>query len=591
MAKGNSVRRNSAFDMTKPEFIRPQTRLEANRWLDKVTFGAATALTDIDASTKTNIVSIGNDEAVALMGSTYAQYLEDAFVAEPTYSPTENITTPGTDLSQDYLYGNWEFGSPPTYGAAVQGTRELNGFQRWLITEGIYGSARARIKATYALSQMIVCNTGVSGHVSITSFGGLLFDATKSTNTNSLKSLLKKVTYSRSMAYWLTYYANSKANPATGSRPDENYAREIMQLFSIGLDCLNLDGTPMLDANGDRIPTYTPEYIPEAAKFFTGLESYEGNAGYVDHLVPGPQWANHETAQKAALTYPDGTTHVLPEQVNFRKCIDAFANDAGYLITRIDADTFSVEADEFLPAGTGYSEGHFLGTSFGYSLTLNGPVIVAPGSARASSSTTITVIHPGHGLATGTRIWSKSNVEASIDYFLDVLTNHPTCAPFIAKSMIKHLVTNNPSPQYIRRVASKLLDNGSGVKGDLSAMFKAIFLDRECIVPYGKNQNNHGRYTTLFDRFMKLANNLRNDAVHYCHSTSAGPVLNGTRWGSPSHEVSLTDQSVNAIFTSPRCKVEYCAIPPDRAYVYPTPLASPSVFNFYRPGYYEDVLS
>ena len=89
------MRRNSAFDMTKPEFIRPQTRLEANRWLDKVTFGAATALTDINASTKTSIVSIGNDEAVDLMGSTYAQYLEDAFVAEPLFSPTENVTTPG----------------------------------------------------------------------------------------------------------------------------------------------------------------------------------------------------------------------------------------------------------------------------------------------------------------------------------------------------------------------------------------------------------------------------------------------------------------------------------------------------------------
>lgn len=583
MAKGNSVRRNSAFDTSKPEFIRPQTRLEANRWLDKVTFGAATALTDINASTKTNIVSIGNDEAVDLMGSTYAAYLDAAYVADPMYSPTENITTPGIP-GEYFWYGQTEFGSPPTYGVAVPGTRELHAFQRWMINEGIYGTARARVRALYALSQMVVCNVGVTSHRDITSFGNILFEATKSTNTNSFKTMLKKVTYSRSMSYWLTYQANSRANAGTGSRPDENYAREIMQLFSIGLDCLNMDGTPMLDANGDRIPTYTPAYVPEAAKFFTGLQNYEGMVDYIDHLSPEPSNAKHETAQKAALTYPDGTEHILPAQTEFRRSIDAFADDAGYLITRVDDDTFTVQSGEVLGSGTGYSLGYWLGTSFGYSLSLDGPEIVAPDSARTNGGL-ITVYQTGHGLTTGTRIWSKSNVEKSIDYFLEVLTRHPTCAPYVAKSMIKLLVTNNPSPAYVERVARKFVDNGNGVYGDMSAVFKAIFLDRECIVPFGKNPNNHGRYTTLFDRFMKLANNLRNDTVHYCWSTSAGPELNGTRWGSPNRTLSASDQSVDSVYTSPRCKVETCGIAPDRAYLYPAPLSSPSVFNFYRPGY------
>lgn len=582
MAKGNSARRNSAFDMTKPEFIRPQTRLEANRWLDKTTFGAASALTNIDASTKTNIVSIGTDEAVQLMASTYAQYLEDAFNADPTYSPTENITTPGTPYA-DYQFGNWEFGSPPTYAVSTPGTAALEGIHRWMITEGIYGNARARIKATYALSQMIVCRQATATVRDITAFGALLFDATKSTNTNSFKTMLKKVTYNPAMALWLTYLGNAKAAAATGARPDENYAREIMQLFAVGLDCLNMDGTRILDANGDPIPTYAADYVSEAAKFFTGLRRPIGAFDYIDHLVPEDRV--HEIGQKAALAYPDGTQNILAAQPYYARCVDAFANDAGYVVTVVNANSFTVQASEYVGAGHSYAAGHFQGTTLGYSTSLNGPIIIAQTSERIVPGTTVTINRTAHGLNTGDRIWSKSNVEKSIDYFLEVLTNHPTCAPFVAKSMIKLLVTNNPTPQYVRRVAEKFVNNGNGVRGDLSAVFKAIFLDRECIVPYGKNPENHGRYTTLFDRYMRLANNLRNDCVHYCVSTSSGPPLAGPRWGSPNHTLSATNQAINSVYTAPRVKTEYCGIAPDRAYMYPLPLFSPSVFNFYRPGY------
>jgi len=85
------------------------------------------------------------------------------------------------------------------------------------------------------------------------------------------RSLLEEVTYHTFMGFWLTYLNNAKANPATGSEPDENYAREIMQLFSIGLVELNMDGTQKLDSDGNAIESYTQEDVTELAKVFTGL--------------------------------------------------------------------------------------------------------------------------------------------------------------------------------------------------------------------------------------------------------------------------------------------------------------------------------
>ena len=87
----------------------------------------------------------------------------------------------------------------------------------------------------------------------------------------NFRDLLEDVTYHVWMASYLTYINNAKANPETGSAPDENYAREVMQLFTIGLLELNRDGTLRRDGDGNPIETYTQNDVTELAKVFTGL--------------------------------------------------------------------------------------------------------------------------------------------------------------------------------------------------------------------------------------------------------------------------------------------------------------------------------
>jgi hypothetical protein len=129
----------------------------------------------------------------------------------------------------------------------------------------------------------------------------------------SFRDLLQRVTYHAIMGDWLSSRANAKANPALNRFPDENFAREVMQLFSIGLHLLNDDGTQVLDSSQNAIPTYNNDTIREYAKVFTGL-GYNGsggawgtagtNAGFVSVRYSTPMTmasTQHEPAAKVLL--------------------------------------------------------------------------------------------------------------------------------------------------------------------------------------------------------------------------------------------------------------------------------------------------
>jgi len=207
------------------------------------------------------------------------------------------------------------------------------------------------------------------------------------------RDLLYDVATHPVMGIYLSHLNNQKANPALKIYPDENFAREIMQLFSIGLWQLNNDGTRKVDGQGQFIATYTNTDITELARVFTGLTF--GNAANFpasngDYKQPMKMWdAYHDCNAKTLL---------------------------GGLQT---------------PART------------------------------ASVSNTGTA-----GLA---------DVNAAIDN----LFNHPNVGPFVALRLIQRLITSNPSPAYVGRVASAFNNNGSGVRGDMKAMVKAILLDTE----------------------------------------------------------------------------------------------------------------
>ena len=189
-------------------------------------------------------------------------------------------------------------------------------------------------------------------------------------------------------------YLNMRTS--TLQNPNENYAREILQLFSIGVVQLNLDGTPKLDLSGNTIPTYTQYDINELSRVFTGWQlaapPVAGTSNYTDAMVRVE--ANHDKGKKSFLC--DWTNPLLP--VN---CATIFpANQTG------DLDV-------------------------------------------------------AQAIAT--------------------IMAHPNVGPYVSSQLIHGLVTSNPSPAYVARVASVFNNNGSGVKGDLKAVVTAIVTDPEAL--------------------------------------------------------------------------------------------------------------
>ncbi|MGB6220465.1 DUF1800 domain-containing protein, partial [Haloferula sp.] len=208
----------------------------------------------------------------------------------------------------------------------------------------------------------------------------------------SYEELLLKVSLHPAMGWYLTSVGNQKADPSIPRYPDENYAREIMQLFTLGLWELNPDGSRKLDSQGEPIPTYETADITELARVFTGLY-YDAPYGW-----GGGGWDE---------------SHFLKPMVMFHD--------------RHDFDTKTL---------------------------LNGFIIPK-------------------------REPSDHNGMQDVKDAVANLVKHPSTAPFISHRLIQFLVTDNPSPAYISRVSTVFSDDGSGKRGNLAAVIKAILLDPE----------------------------------------------------------------------------------------------------------------
>jgi len=257
--------------------------------------------------------------------------------------------------------------------------------QRQFYQNALAGPDQLRQRVAFALSQILV-TSGVEIYEAygMAAYQNLLLrDA-----LGNYRQLIEDVTLSPVMGHYLDMAANDKANAALGTSPNENYAREVMQLFSIGVNQLNADGTLKLDANGAAIPTYDQDVIEGMASVFTG-------------------W-----------TYParPGAASVWTNPINFEGTMVSFPahHDAG---------------SKLLPNG-----------------------ITAP---------------------------AGQTPEQDLKLALDTVFNHPNVGPFIGKQLIQHLVTSNPSPAYVARVAAVFADNGQGVRGDLAAVVRAILSDVE----------------------------------------------------------------------------------------------------------------
>ncbi|VGO12099.1 hypothetical protein PDESU_00649 [Pontiella desulfatans] len=277
-----------------------------------------------------------------------------------------------------------------------------------------------RQRMAWALSQIFVVGENGSNQASYTGRWVTYYDIFVRNAFGNFRDILGEVTYSPHMGRYLTFDSNKKADESAGTFPDENYAREIMQLFTIGLWELNQDGTPVLDAGGNLIPTYDNDDITEFAKIFTGLKRHpkRGNTenadNYIDPSLIRPDW--HDLSQKTLL---DGSV-----------------------------------------------QGPFPETEQG--------------------------------------------VRDDIDGLLDHLHNHPNTPPFIARILIQRFTISNPSPQYIFDVAQAFIDGtytgeGSGIRGDLGAVAKAILLHPEARETALANDAAHGKLHEPLIRLMNYA--------------------------------------------------------------------------------------
>ena len=333
------------------------------------------------------------------------------------------------------------------------------------------GGNSVRKRVALALSEFFVVSVNNITFWPSTSIGAY-WDILTAGAFGNFREVLEEVTLNAAMGVFLNTLGNRKADPATGRVPDENFGREVMQLFSIGLFELELDGTVRTDGAGDPIETYTNEDVTGIAKVFTG---YDYNFSGDIQISSPPSQPNLRIPEARLLRNPMTADPALRPPFG--------------------EDTHSLEEKSFLgttiPAGTGATE--------------------------------------------------------SLRIALDTLFNHPNVAPFFGKQMIQRLVTSNPSPAYVRRVAEVFNNNGSGTRGDLRAVFKAILLDDEALIDASLSDPTFGK--------------LRE------------PMLRFAQWG----------RTVGAASESGAWLMQNLSERSNR--LGQSPLRSPSVFNFFRPGY------
>ena len=319
------------------------------------------------------------------------------------------------------------------------------------------GQAQLRERVKFALSEIFVislldANIDIRGAASY-------YDMLGNNAFGNYRTLLEQVSLHPMMGVYLTHLANQREDAATGRTPDENYAREVMQLMSIGVQELNMDGTVRRDGAGQPIPTYTPADISNLARVFTGFSWYAATPTNQTFFGAG---RNSDSYVRSMILYPQ---------------------------------YHSTSAKTFLG------------------------VTIPAGSTDGT---------------------------AELKTALDTIFNNVNVPPFMCKQLIQRLVTSNPSPGFVSRCSAAFVNNGSGVRGDLAVVIRTILLDAEA---RDINTASSATFGKLREPVIRMTNWMR---AFGATSVSGNYLLNST-----SANTSLGQSA----------------------------LASPSVFNFFRPGY------
>ena len=315
------------------------------------------------------------------------------------------------------------------------------------------GDDQLRQRVAFALSEIFVVSTGPLASEAVIHFSNILANDA----FGNFSDLLKDVTLSSAMGTYLNLLNSAK--PAPGQIANENFARESMQLFTLGLYQLNPDGSNQLDSSGNPIPTYTQAQIQAFARAYTG-------------------W-----------TYPN-TDGTVPTYLN------------PYYTGDWDDPLAAVESM------------HDTGTK----ILLNGVTLPAGQSARQD-----------------------------LDGALDNLFQHPNLPPFFCRQLIQHLVTGDPSPAYTARVSAVFVNDGTGQRGNLKAVIRAILLDPEA------------------------------------RAGDADPTAQGGHLREPALYLTNVMRGLNFVNIDP--DEYYSSVDNQAGSMGQIPYAAPSVFNFFSPHY------
>ena len=225
---------------------------------------------------------------------------------------TFGATIDDINATSALTYSQWftqQTNAAPSLYLPSTPNKDADWYDLWL-TNAVTAKDQLRQRIAFALSELFVVSTNGGPLMYQNQATAAYMDLLVKNAFGNYRDLLEKVTLSPAMGQYLSMFRNDKPNTATGVRADENYAREIMQLFSVGLIKLNADGTVALDSNGRTIPTFTQAEVEGLARVFTGWASKprsgsvsESSWQYdVDYVNPMVAYANHhDTGQKTII--------------------------------------------------------------------------------------------------------------------------------------------------------------------------------------------------------------------------------------------------------------------------------------------------
>jgi uncharacterized protein (DUF1800 family) len=321
---------------------------------------------------------------------TYGRFLDQS-----TFGPTPQLMAHVQQVGIPAFLDE-QFATPESSWPALNTATRASAVDSFFMNAAT-GQDQLRQRVIFALSEILVIsmNKNTNGNEIVPWLQLLSRNA-----FGNYRTMLREITLDASMGKYLDLANSSKPTPMTGA--NENYAREVMQLFSLGLYQLNLDGSTKLDGQGQPVPTYTQTDVRQMALALTGW-TYGNPSG-----VP-PAYGNYNY-------YP-------------------------------------------------------------------GPMLPIASKHDTSAKTLL-----GQSLPAG------QTIVQDLDGAIDIIFNHPNVGPFVATRLIRALVTSNPTPAYVTRIASVFNNNGQGVRGDMQAVVRAVLLD-----PDARNDSppsNFGRLRT-----------------------------------------------------------------------------------------------